>query len=82
MKRKKIKIELIHWHYTCGDGCCDDYGVSLKMNGEELEHPDSTDEQYISNNYMGDDVDTALRAVLKKLGYTNVEVITKHDDED
>ena len=36
-KKQKLKIELVHWDYTCGDGCCYDYGVRLKLNGEELE---------------------------------------------
>ena len=66
-KKQKLKIELVHWDYTCGDGCCYNYGVRLKLNGEELEHPDYP-EQY-DNGYVGCDVEQALLSVLKKLGY-------------
>lgn len=73
---KKLKITLEDWDYTCSDGCCTDYGTSLYLNGEKLEHPDS--EQHY-NGYIGMDVGTALRAVLKKLGY-EVEIETKYEE--
>ena len=79
MKDKNINIELRNWEYTCGDGCCTNYGVSLFMNGTEMEHPDSTDEDYIASNYIGDDVGLALRSVLTKLGY-NVTITETHDE--
>jgi hypothetical protein len=63
---KKLKITLESWDYTCGDGCCTDYGTKLYLNDKELEHPDP--EQW-NNNYLGDDVETSLHAVLKELGY-------------
>lgn len=62
-----VKIELRNWHYQCGDGCCDNYGTYLYLNGKQLEHPDP--EQY-DNKYLGEDVPTALMAVLKELGYS------------
>jgi hypothetical protein len=34
---KKLKITLSDWSYTCGDGCCYEYGVSCKINGEETD---------------------------------------------
>lgn len=63
---KKIKITFENWNYTCGDGCCTDYGTKLYLNDKELEHP-NTDIQ--DNSYVGEDVQTALHAVLKELGY-------------
>lgn len=74
-KTDKILIELEHWDYKCGDGCCYDYGTSLKLNGETLNHPDETEEERFSNAHLGDEVSLALRAVLKELGYTNIEII-------
>jgi len=66
MSNKKLKIKLESWHYQCADGCCDNYGTNLYLNGKQLEHPDPR----ISNNgYLGEDVYTALHAVLKELGY-------------
>lgn len=66
----KITIELKEWDYTCGDGCCYEYGRKVLLNGEELEHPDSTEENWIPNSNVGDSVGDSLRAVLKKLGYS------------
>lgn len=70
MKKPKLKIELQGWDYTCGDGCCTDFGTRIILNGEELEHPD---EEQFDNGYLGTDVETALLSVLKKLGY-DVEI--------
>jgi len=63
---KKIKITFKEWDYTCGDGCCYNYGSRLCINDEELEHPNP---EVWDNGYVGEDVQTALHAVLKKLGY-------------
>lgn len=63
---EKIKITLEEWDHTCGDGCCYDYGVKVYVNDTELEHP-NPDVDY--NGYVGSDVQTALHAVLKHLGY-------------
>ena len=71
--KEKLNIELIHWDYTCGDGCCYNYGVKLKLNGEELKHPNPEQQD---NSYIGDEVNNALIAVLTKLGY-EVEVTEK-----
>ena len=70
----KLKITLEDWDYTCGDGCCTDYGTKLYLNDKLLEHPNP--EQW-NNNYVGGDVGIALRAVLKELGY-EVEVEQKY----
>ena len=29
-------VRLRPWERTCGDGCCDDYGVDVIVNGEKL----------------------------------------------
>jgi hypothetical protein len=63
---KKVKITLEEWNYTCGDGCCYSYGTKMYLNGKELEHPNP---EVDDNSYVGDDVTTALLAVLKELGY-------------
>jgi hypothetical protein len=70
MEVKKLKITLEDWDHTCGDGCCYSYGTKIYLNGKELEHPNP---EVHDNSYVGMDVDTALRAVLKELGY-EVEV--------
>lgn len=62
----KVKITLEEWDYTCGDGCCTSYGTKMYLNGKELEHPNP---EVYDNSYVGDDVTTALLAVLKELGY-------------
>jgi hypothetical protein len=63
---KKLKITFENWDYTCSDGCCTDWGSKIYLNDKELEHP-NTDIQ--DNSYVGEDVQTALHAVLKELGY-------------
>ncbi len=62
----KLKITFKEWHYKCGDGCCDNYGTRLALNGKELEHPNT---EILDNGFVGEDVLTALHAVLKELGY-------------
>lgn len=73
---KKLKIELKGWDYTCGDGCCTDYGTELVLNGKTLDHPDSTDDEYMNGAYVGDSVYLSLKAVLQELGY-EVEIIER-----
>jgi hypothetical protein len=70
---KKVKITLEDWDYTCGDGCCTSYGTKLYLNNKELEHPNP---DILDNGYVGMSVETALHAVLKKLGY-EVEIECK-----
>jgi hypothetical protein len=70
-----VKIKLEEWHYQCGDGCCDDYGVYLSLNGKRLEHPNP---EIFYNGYIGMDVGIALEAVLKELGH---EVEIEYDSE-
>jgi len=32
----KLTLEFEEWDYECGDGCCYDSGVSLKINGKHV----------------------------------------------
>jgi hypothetical protein len=73
MEVKKLKITLEDWDYTCGDGCCYSYGTKLYLNDKELEHPNP---EVQDNGYVGMDVNTALLATLKELGY-EVEIECK-----
>ena len=51
-----IKIEIKEWNYRCGDGCCDTFGTSLIINGDEC-----------INSNAGGDVYQALEFLLQKL---------------
>lgn len=74
-KSKKIRLEFIDWEYECEDRCCYSSGTRLKLNGKELEHPLEDSD----NSYLGEDATYAIQAVLKELGYTNVEVVYGKD---
>lgn len=52
----KVKINLTDYSYTCGDGCCSDYGTKVTVNGVELPCHNS-------------DAQTILIGVLEHLGY-------------
>ena len=64
--KSSVSIELKDWDYECADGCCTSFGTKLILNGKELEHPN---EEIFDNSYVGCDVQTALHAILKELGY-------------
>jgi len=68
MEKEKLKIELIDWDYTCGDGCCTTYGTTTIVNGVEMP----------SNNQ---DTETILRMVLEHLGY-EVEIEQKYEEDE
>lgn len=68
MSKEVVKIELENWDYTCADGCCYDYGTTLKVNGIESD-----------NHNAGDDVETALKFTLNQLGY-EVEITQKYEE--
>ena len=65
-KKKKVQIVLNDWDYTCGDGCCYNYGVEIIVDGELLEEDGSNPNQL-------------LEAVLNKLGY-EVELINCYNN--
>lgn len=64
---KTLKITLKDWEYTCGDGCCFDYGQDIYLDGEKL------------NEKHAEDSENALRAVLEKLGY-KIEIENIYED--
>lgn len=64
--KQKIKLTFKDWDYTCGDGCCYDYGTDVFVNGEEVSTHQSNLEQ-------------TLRDVLEHLGY---EVEIEYEDEE
>lgn len=67
----KHQIILRDWDFTCGDGCCYDYGTELIVNGEVLtKYFDSNNGDYIEQ----------LQAIFDKIG-ANVEINKEHDYE-
>ena len=61
---QKVKISLKDYHNTCTDGCCSDYGTTVKVNDVELESTSS-------------DRETILAAILTHLGYdVDIEDLT------
>lgn len=71
-----MKITLKEWDYTCGDGCCYEYGTQILIDGKEVEY---YDEEQVVNIYVGCDVEVALRSVLKHLGFKNVEIDREYE---
>ena len=61
----KVKIELDEYYYSCGDGCCTNYGTTTTVNGKELD-------------CHNQDVGTILKGVLEELGYS-VEIIETYN---
>jgi hypothetical protein len=61
-KDEELLIELEDWDHRCGDGCCYTYGVNIFVNGEQIEDEDGSNPHQL------------LKAVLNKLGYTDVRV--------
>jgi hypothetical protein len=59
---EELLIELEDCNPTYGDGCCYTYGVNIFVNGEKIEGEDGTNPLQL------------VKAVLTKLGYTNVRV--------
>lgn len=66
---RSLTITFESWDYDCPDGCCTWFGTSLYLNGKKLPHPDEDG----SEDHVGDDIEVALKAVLKELGY-NVKI--------
>lgn len=56
-----IKVSFEDYEYSCGDGCCHEYGTIVKVNETELPN----------HNYQ--DPGNAVKQVLNYLGY-NVEI--------
>jgi hypothetical protein len=63
-KRKSItamKIETKDYHYSCYDGCCDEYGTILYIDGKEVEDRRFCGNweayQYVLEEVLGHEVD-------------------------
>ena len=78
MTNKSLKITLKEWDYTCGDGCCTEYGTQILIDGKEVEH---YDEEQVVNAYIGCDVEVALKSVLKHLGFGNIEIEREYETD-
>ncbi len=64
---KELKIELHEYSYTCGDGCCYNYGTITTINGEEL-------------SCHNTDTATILKQILEHLGYkVEIDETYKYD---
>ena len=44
----KHKITKQNYHYECGDGCCDEFGTTWTLNGEEVYHGSQDDEAILN----------------------------------
>ncbi len=66
---KEVNIKLTDWHYTCGDGCCDDYGTRLGVDGVEI------------TDYADMNVEDTIEKLLTHLGYkVNIKIETNYED--
>lgn len=65
--KKKVAITFREYGYTCGDGCCYNYGTITTVDGEEL------------NNH-NQDTYTIVKGILEKLGY-EVEIEELYDED-
>ena len=65
METNKLNISLAEYTYTCGDGCCTDFGTVTTVNGVELP-------------CHNQDAETILRQVLEHLGY-EVDIESSYD---
>lgn len=66
-----IKIEFAHWHTSCGDRCCDDWGTELRINGETITRDTSMD---------ADELKAVLNVMNIDIEFT-IEVVSEYDDE-
>ena len=64
---EKLKIELNEYNSTCGDGCCVNYGLEVKVNNVPL---------FCENT----DLPTQIHQILTHLGY-EVEIIESYNGE-
>jgi hypothetical protein len=61
----KHKITKREYHHECGDGCCDEWGATWTLNGEEI--------------YNGPQDEEAWLNILTKLGIQAEVVDLAHD---
>lgn len=65
---EKVTVQTKHWSYTCGDGCCSDYGVDLYINDERV------------GTWIDDSSDAVIET-LKHLGYDVEELETEWEGD-
>jgi len=66
-KKETLNITLSDWTYECGDGCCHEWGVDIKVNDKKLD-----------SVLFGsvDSIEPVLRTVLEHLGHeVNINII-------
>jgi hypothetical protein len=56
------------YHHSCGDGCCDEYGTNVYVNGFDL-------------NCDGEDAEQVISALIEFLNIENVSVERVYEDE-
>ena len=67
--KQETLIELREYQFKCGDGCCDNYGTDVYVNGVELE-------------LKNQDTTTIIKQVLEHLGHENVRVIETYNGKE
>jgi len=54
LSERVVKLHVEDWHWTCGDGCCDDWGTDIFIDGKRLD---------LSYGADVEDVEKVLKAV-------------------
>ena len=54
MSGRIVKLHAEDWHWTCGDGCCDDWGTDIFIDGKKLD---------LGHSVGVEDVENVLKAV-------------------
>lgn len=55
------------YHYECGDGCCDEYGTNVYVNGFNL-------------NCSGDDAESVVGSLIEFLNIDNVIIDYEYEE--
>lgn len=66
-KEGKREIVFKHWHSSCGDGCCDNYGTNVYVNGFDL-------------SCNGEDEEQIIASLMEFLNIDNVSVESVYED--
>lgn len=58
MKKEKLIVRFEEWDYTCGDGCCYEYGVDLFINDKHVSSYAQCDQAIIETlEFLGYEVE-------------------------
>lgn len=63
------KIEFKPYHYTCGDGCCDEYGTEVYVNGFQITRD-------------GENVESVIECLMEFLEIENFSIIRDYENYD